>query len=180
MITKAHLSDLIRAMLLSRYGGIWIDACVFVLRPIEPTVGSSFYSINLGRYSNGPEKLGRWVIGMMGCSQSYHAMLFLSECLNMYWKSHNTIIAYLLTDYLLCYYYENNVNFRNDVDMLTVTSPDFPRSRYAFNKPVDEMNLTNYMKKNHFLSFSWRINYHSDIFETYYDRMISIIRNTSK
>lgn len=46
-ISIAHLSDMIRTSLLYKYGGIWMDATLYMLHPLDESIENrTFYSIN--------------------------------------------------------------------------------------------------------------------------------------
>ena len=48
LYSKAHFSDILRLMLLKAYGGIWMDASIFLTGPIPENIASCDFFVFLG------------------------------------------------------------------------------------------------------------------------------------
>ena len=97
IITKTHISDLLRLELLSRYGGTWIDATVYCSGKSIP---SYMFDANLFFYQTlKPGKdghatvLSSWFI--TACS-NHPVILLTKELLYKYWEDNNSLIDYFL------------------------------------------------------------------------------------
>lgn len=96
VITKTHMSDLLRLELLIRYGGTWIDATVFCSGPVPSYMLDSdlFVFQLLKPGADGTAVLiSSWF--MTACSN--HPILLLTRALlYQYWKKNNHMIDYFL------------------------------------------------------------------------------------
>lgn len=107
-ITLTHLSDLFRAYLLYQYGGIWMDATIYMLHPLDESIEkSTFYTIN--HMGNNPPMVqsGRWTGFFLACCKGNDIIGLLRELLLEYWKQEEESITYLFMDYFLTMIYEN-------------------------------------------------------------------------
>lgn len=124
-ISLAQLSDIVRAHLLGRYGGIWMDATLLPVKDLDYSGRcGEFFSIGTERV-NGKVTISdyRWT-GFFLCapaqSRVFSAMagLFLA-----YWKENDRLIDYLLIDYWLDMIYRHDEDFRKCVDSQPHTHP---------------------------------------------------------
>ena len=94
IITHTHFSDILRAALLSKYGGLWLDATVYCTGKMP----ESYLDCDLFCYRNGwmdQENINfaSWLI----FSKANEPILSISlEILLEYWKDHNYLIHYFL------------------------------------------------------------------------------------
>lgn len=97
VISKTHLSDLLRLELLTLHGGIWIDATVFISSNKIPDYMLFselflFQKLKPGLDGN-PKRISSWYI----CAKSNHPILVLTkELLYQYWSEHNYMMDYFL------------------------------------------------------------------------------------
>jgi len=95
IITKTHLSDIIRIELLCTYGGCWIDSTVFCMETIPPFMlnGDMFLFKLAGVVANSVLKMSSWWLYAAQDNKIIHATrLALQE----YWKNENDIKNYFL------------------------------------------------------------------------------------
>lgn len=104
------LSDIIRVLLLSKYGGFWIDSTVFVSGEFpEEFITSNYYSQKM--YD--PKKWvheackGRWCGFMMAGSKDNIIFRFIRDAYLQWWKDHDDVIDYVILDYFLLAAYKN-------------------------------------------------------------------------
>lgn len=98
IISYTHFSDILRAELLSKYGGIWLDATVFCTSGNVPKYlfDSDLFvykEVNLNRNDSVPIVASSWFIK----SNSNNPILLLTrDLLRKYWKNSNVLIDYYL------------------------------------------------------------------------------------
>ena len=69
IITKTHLSDLLRISLLARYGGVWLDSTFFLHREIlEPCFETPVWSIKRPDYRHVSVACGEFANYSFGCT----------------------------------------------------------------------------------------------------------------
>ena len=101
-MSLTHLSDVLRCELLSRYGGLWIDATVLLSGPLEREVlGKPWYTNRKTTYPENLRRLipaGRWACYLMGCWAGNPLMEFLTAGYRLYWQRYSAVIDYYLLD----------------------------------------------------------------------------------
>ena len=104
-ISLTHLSDVIRCELLHRYGGLWIDATVYVSAPPDrAALAAPFYTNRKTTYPENLRRLipgGRWACYLMGCRAGSPLTAFLTLAYARYWEKYGEPIDYYLLDDLL-------------------------------------------------------------------------------
>ncbi len=101
IITRTHMSDLLRLELLTKYGGTWIDATVFLSdRPADYMLESQlflFQTLKPGLDGH-TTAISSWFM----TSQADSRILMLArEMLYEYWKNNNSLIDYFLIHYFI-------------------------------------------------------------------------------
>lgn len=101
-ISKTHISDIIRCALLSRYGGMWIDATVYVTKPIPKNISDeyTFFTIRTGGYTTDPSH-GRWTTFYMFAQPQTLLFLFVDSVMQEYFKHYKHVFDYVLQDYVI-------------------------------------------------------------------------------
>ena len=103
-ISYTHLADCLRAELLYRYGGMWIDTTYFMTQPI-PDIAMKSKPIYTLRYEypiwETDITQGRWS-GNLWCAEKGNVLFqFLMESDWYYWEVEDRVIDYYLIDYII-------------------------------------------------------------------------------
>ena len=126
-IRLTHFSDIVRMYLLSRYGGMWIDATVLVTRDIpEEFFGMSYCTLR--RPTNQSEynvSLRRWCICVQSAWPGCPLCEFVLDMWLEYWRTQNFLADYVLTDYFFALAYETLPECRKLIEAV-------PFGNYAF------------------------------------------------
>lgn len=154
----AHFSDIVRSALLAKYGGMWIDATVFISQPIPESVFErTFYtakSVN--------EKLlffskSRWAGYFLSGNKDFPLFSFVRDMLTAYWERSDAIIDYLLMDYIFDIAYRNIPAVKKEMDSLENNNLLRGRLMSEINNPYDEALFDALKTGETFLSkLSWR------------------------
>lgn len=118
-ITLTHFSDIIRAELIKQYGGIWIDATVFCNKKIKLEPVSQIYT---AKCSPTPKSLtlGRWTGFLIGDKQGSKLFSFMSEAFTQYWEKYDSLVAYLLIDYIIAIAYKHFPEVKEEYEQISV------------------------------------------------------------
>lgn len=103
ILSRTHISDYLRLDLLSRYGGIWLDATFFCCRALESGVyDAPLFSIKRPDYLHGSIAGGYFANYSLGCDDE-HRFVFaaIRDLFLEYWRRNDYLVDYLLTDYLI-------------------------------------------------------------------------------
>ena len=117
-ISLALLSDALRLLLLEKYGGLWLDATIFVSFPIDClNLSTSFWSPkwkNDKKYYNKELKLSMSI--MYSPPNGSIFLSYLKDCLFECLKTHDKLFAYLWYEYFTEIGYENIPAIRKELD----------------------------------------------------------------
>ena len=157
-ISFPHFSDIIRTYLLKEYGGLWIDAAVYVVKSI-PLYKTRFYSPKVSEEYHDSPHLHKWVMSVMAAPPTTPMFDYLYEMLIKYWEVYDTDFNYLMYDYFIRYGYEHFAWLKELIDSRPIDSPDFFSTRYKFCEEVDAHEMSAILSKNTFISLTYRIDY---------------------
>lgn len=163
LISKTHFSDIIRLELLYRYGGIWIDATVLVMKDGLPDY---VYELPLFMYKVGasidedysdPRKFSSWFMA----TQKGNGLIGMTcKLINFYWKMELTY-PYFLMHYLirmvwdkydnndknkLIFYSSNNyllnniINDTYDNALWTILKEEQPIQKLSYKQKFNNIN----------------------------------------
>lgn len=110
-ITLTHFSDILRFNLLHLHGGMWMDATLYVAKPLTSIrYSGSFFTCS--GYSD-PTFFnvsdGKWTGFFIGGSKNESLFAFMNQFFLDYWKNNDQLIDYFLIDYALEYAYDHEI-----------------------------------------------------------------------
>lgn len=103
-ISLTQLSDILRAELLYRYGGMWIDATYYVTRDIPGELfdRDTIYTIKLEKpVWSADISASRYTANLLFAPKGHKLLQFLMESLWYYWETEDELIDYFLVDYVI-------------------------------------------------------------------------------
>ena len=149
VIGIAAFSDYIRFALLEKYGGWYLDATIYVTRPIERPE-NSFYSIKSGNFSDHISK-AMWSAYLWYLPQEHPLSIFVHQAFDDYWTHYDKMVNYFLIDCIVRTFYERVQEFKVQVDSLNCDNPDhFFLQREGCEMSYDEKTWNYLCGMNHF------------------------------
>ena len=123
-IQKCHYSDIIRVLLLDKYGGCWCDATVFCNQSLDiwlnKYISTGFFAFE----KPGDDRLlSNWFL--YSEKQNYIIQKWKETIIN-YWKNHNKIDHYFRHHYLFGNLYNSDNKFKEIWDLTPKISADGP------------------------------------------------------
>ena len=178
-LTAAHYSDIIRFSLLYQYGGIWMDATLFVspYATLEMFEGA-FFSLNHPPIH--PDKMERTICdfkwsgyclaGQKGKSYFKH----IRDILIYYVRKYPLFLHYLMMDYFILSEYDSNHEFKTLVDGLPILAP---AERVLFfreyaDKLFDEQEWERLLKTTPIMKTTYKIKKEEVLPESYLDQLL--------
>lgn len=158
IIGHAHYSDIIRLCLLSQYGGMWIDATVFISQPIPSLVfEEKFYTVKTYTPKSEFFSKSRWCgYYLAGCAD-FPLFSFARDCLIEHWMRVDVVIDYLIMDYVFELAYQNISSVRDAIDNLPDNNHKRSKLMAAINEEYDEELFNELATEETFASkLSWR------------------------
>lgn len=156
VITLTHFSDIIRAELLKTYGGIWIDATVFCLKPAK----MEYFQNGLFTVKCHDESdyltLKRWTGFLFGDCKESELFTFMSESFSYYWSIQNALIAYLLIDYIIAIACQHLPRVKEKISNIPVTNVHLWEMLRMLNQPFDLSKWNEIIADTDFLKLSYK------------------------
>ena len=105
IITMTTMSDILRFRLLEKYGGYWLDATVFFTNAIpDEYFSGNFYCQRMAKDACKVEReacKGNWCGFSMAGPAHSPIFRFMNDAFDKWWAHYDTIIEYVLIDYML-------------------------------------------------------------------------------
>ena len=160
-ISNTELADILRVSLLSDFGGIWIDATIFIPNHLpDDVLKYNFFSCKRkSSKHSGYVSEYLWTTFLLASHNNCVITTAVKDLFYEYWKTNDYLIDYLLLDYFIRLVYNNLPEARSLIDNLPYNNEKIEelqaRMNLAFNqkeydKLINESN-TNFFK------LSWRI-----------------------
>ena len=163
-ISFALLSDIMRFRLLSLYGGIWLDSTIFVGHNIPEEIFSlPFWSQHTKYEKNAYVQKNLYHFFTIGGLKGNLLCTFAYDFLIEYWKNHDTIIDYFLSDYTIYVAYRNFDAFRREIDSLPYTSERLYELVHSLSDKYDENKLNNLLSECTFSKLDWHKKYKTEV-----------------
>lgn len=163
IITFTHFSDILRMILISKHGGLWLDATIFVSREIpDYCFELQYFSIH---YETSTSKIakGKWT-GF--CQSGQKNSLIHSFCRDVffsYWKKYNKLIDYFFIDYVMLAGYKNIPGFKKLIDELPLNNQGIKELDKHFNDEYSMEYLNNILAQSTFFKLNWKRDYKKEI-----------------
>jgi len=187
-ITWAHFSDIVRMTLLSKYGGLWIDATVWVPKkiPIDNLMKLPVFSAN-SKTRNTNKDICFWTSFDYNWSgwclwtnhTNSHLFSFVADMLTVMASKEKMTLDYVLIDYLIYFAIHNFSDIETDIKNIS-NIPCKNRNSLAaiMNKPFNSEQYDSLCATDNFFKLSYRANWKSvtaDGKQTFYGNLISKI-----
>lgn len=147
-ISLTHFSDIIRCNLLATYGGIYIDAGLYLSEELHiPQL--PFYSIKHKKTNDDVSYVSgyRWIAGFMAGAQGNALHSFMRDFFNKYWELNSCLIDYFLVDYVIALAYNTIPIVRKMIDDVPYSNPDFYYLERNLFHPVNKEELEEVFKR---------------------------------
>lgn len=131
---KAHFADIVRCNLLNKYGGVWVDATIYMDSMPKQWFGQDFFTLKaIGLFPNFISRGG--FSTYLLSSKFSNRLLFrcLCEVFDKYWEEHSKAIDYIFFDYFI-------VLIRNNYKEVELMFENVPENRdhYMLNNCINE------------------------------------------
>ena len=175
IISKTHMSDLLRLKLLGQYGGIWLDSTFSCTGSLESYFESPVWSIKRPDYRHSSVACGYFANYSFGCQTEYRIVFnIIAEYLLMYWKKNDYMIDYLFLDYLIVQAQRKHKMVKDAFDLIKPNNPECDELLKILGNKY-EKKVWNRMKKETILfKLTWKANFPTEISgnKTFYGKLI--------
>ena len=163
IISNAQFSDIIRMSLIAKYGGIWIDATVYIPKEIpEKIFQEPFFTCKRNIQNNSGYISGyRWTSFINGGCKDCIIHKLVRDLFYEYWKRNDYLIDYLLVDYFIYLAYLENDQARELIDNLQYNNPHIDDYQEIMDLPFDSQKYLRLVNSDdtYFYKLSWRMDF---------------------
>ena len=152
IITMATMSDVLRFALLEKYGGYWLDATVFFTGEIPQEYFSGRFYCQ--RMVNNTELVrreacrGNWCGFSMAGPRGSIVFRYMCEAFSCWWARYDTIIDYVLIDYLLWSGFKTVHAIHDAIDAVPDNNEDIFEMYQVLNQPYSPELFERLTKRN--------------------------------
>lgn len=155
-ITLTHLSDILRFSLLAQYGGLWIDATVWVTNKIAIT-GKTFFTLKMNLPDDGIYvSKYRWTGFCIGGGMNNILFASVRDLLLDYWKKQEALVEYLFLDYFIEIMYESNIYVRKMIDDNPFNNEELYYLHLHLNDPFDKEIYDKICQTTYLHKLTWK------------------------
>lgn len=152
IITMTTMSDVLRFALLEKYGGYWLDATVFFSGEIpEEYFSGKFYCqrmVGNTAYTRREACRGNWCGFSMAGPRNSIVFRFMSQAFSIWWERFDTIIDYVLIDYLLWSGFKAVPAIHDVIDSVPDNNEDIFEMYQVLNQPYSQELLARLTQRN--------------------------------
>ena len=158
-LLPAHLADLLRLKLLDSYGGLWLDATIFLSRPLDENVFEyDFYSLSNDCKNHISVSNFRWCSFVLGCKKGNPLMHSLAVAFEKYIAQESCFIHYLVIDYFIDMLYKHNDYVRNLIDGLPSGGRFLHTLRELYSHSFDRVLFDNMLADTKYFKLTYKEN----------------------
>ena len=177
MITITHFSDLLRVSLLDEYGGLWVDASLYLSGEISDDIfKKEFFTRKITNYVGENVAQGRWSAYLLGGAPNCILFSFLREAFLKYWENNNILISYFLIDFTIEIAYKNILEIKKLIDNNAPNNTKIHELALKLNDAYNEETLKEITKDTifHKLTYKEKFNlFTKDNKKTFYNIILN-------
>jgi hypothetical protein len=175
-ITLTQFSDLLRVLLLSQKGGLWLDATIYVTKPLPKSFDFYYWTpkwkLSITDYFKFPLWVGLW-------HNSNIPFLTITQCMGVWFSKPQNNLFLCLSDFWLEYWkneYKNPYYWTTEVFLIACMYGGIPQiknlidevplnNKYCFdlaniiNTTNEEKELNKFLNDTQFYYLSWKAKY---------------------
>ena len=170
-----HLSDVVRVMLLSQYGGLWVDATLFFVNPIPQSwFECPFFSIKNRQNSFAYISQNRWSTFIMGTNRQSDFFGLLSELMKEYAVRKMDFIDYMTIDVFMDLLFDIP-RYKELISELPVQNEGLHELRLLLNSPFDAEQWNRMKSVNTCFKLTYKMRFYNQVdnVDTYYKRLVN-------
>lgn len=164
LITKVHLTDILRYALVSAYGGAWIDSTVWLSDRIQDKLpdylNRMYFTQRFPDWSHCPQEAcrGKWCNFFFMGQKDCRLFSYVYESLIHWWDHHDRLIDYVIVDYVIWAGYCGIPEIQNTVDQVPLGNVNIWSMAKCLNDVYDPVKYQMLQTSNDFFKLSYKGN----------------------
>jgi hypothetical protein len=162
----ANFADVIRVALLAKYGGIWLDATIYVGKPFS----SEIYKVAFCSNKRKNQKTSllypaqcRWGTYYLASGKNNIIMNYTKDVFLKFWEKHNMVIDYGMIDYIIALGYDTNEQIAKLIDDAPFSNEHIHILLPMLNKPYNEEIFSNISGNTNLFKLSYKLKFEQSI-----------------
>ena len=157
-ISLTHLSDVLRVMLLYRYGGLWLDATYFLAKPLEPEFFDRDFFTLRSRTPKWRADIvqGRWSCNLMLAKPGDPLMGFLVNAFCYYYFKTEELVDYYVFDYIIDLGIRCVPGAAERLEQVPYTDPEVMNLMPLMDKRFDQARYGSLISETSFFKLTYR------------------------
>ena len=175
IITKTHISDILRLKLLAEYGGIWLDSTFYCNGSLEEYFSVPIWSIKRPEYRYTSVAAGYFANYSFACNtENRKVFAILAEYLLEYWQTHDYMVDYLFLDYLIVQAQKQDDQVKKVFQSIKSNNPECDELLKILGSKYDENTWKKLKKETKLFKLTWKAHFPVEIQgqETFYGRLL--------
>lgn len=169
LITRVHLTDILRYALVSSYGGAWIDSTVWLSDRIQDNLSDYLHQVYFTQrfpdWSCCPQEAcrGKWCNFFFMGQKECPLFSYVYEALLYWWERHDRLIDYVIVDYVIWAGYTGVPEIKRLIDAVPANNENIWLMARKLNEPYEPAAFEALMKENDFYKLSYKGNLQEEI-----------------
>lgn len=175
VMSRTHLSDLLRLSLLAEHGGLWLDATFFCTGSLDEYMDLPIWSIKRPDYLHASVACGMFANYSLGCDPSNRRVFAtLRDFYLEYWAQSNELVDYLLTDYLIVLAQRRDPSIAAAFTSIGSNNPRCDDLISLLDEPFDRHVWDGLTSDTRLFKLSWKLDYpsQSNGIESFYGALV--------
>lgn len=158
IITRTNLSDLLRLSLLAEHGGLWLDATLFCIAPIDELVfGHPMFTIKRPDYLHASIAGGNFAGYSLACDEDHRRVFVTVRDLFLeHWRRSDFIVDYLLVDYLIAMAQRHDPYIAAAFEGVTPNNPLCDELSKCLGEPFDSARWDELSRDTSLFKLTWK------------------------
>lgn len=176
IITKTHYSDILRLMLLSTHGGMWLDSTFYCTAPVlDEYFKYPLWSIKRPDYFHASVAAGYFANYSLACDED-HRWIFktILDFVLEFWKNNDIMTDYLFLDYLIVLAQKYDVRIKKVFEQIISNNPNCDELFKVLEKPYDQLHWKKIQENTYLFKLTWKKSFSTKKgITTFYDELIN-------
>ena len=157
IISFTNFSDIVRCMLLAKYGGLWVDATLFFTQDIpDKWFDFPFFSIKNKPDGNKFVSRNRWSTFIMGTNKKSNYFNDLATLMVKYSETEKVYLEYMTIDYFMDILFKED-KYSSELIYLPIQNEGLHSLRPLLNKPFEKHTYDKLTKSNVCFKLSYKL-----------------------
>lgn len=165
IVTRTNLSDFLRLSLLSRYGGLWLDATFYCSGELSgPVYEAPMFTVKRPDYAHGSIACGMFAGYSLGCDSNSRRLFAVARDYYLeYWKRSSFMVDYLLIDYLIILAQRHCPEANGALEAVVPNNPQCDELIKVLGDPFDAGEWERLKKDTQLFKLTWKQEYPTEI-----------------